>query len=326
MIIAGDVGGTKTRLALYEPQGAHLAQIVLEQFESARYLSLEDIVARFLKKHAARPAAGCFGIPGPVVDGTVKVTNLPWELSERKIEQGLEIPRVKLVNDLVATAAAIPSFTEKDLLTLHPATPARGANVTSVVAPGTGLGHALLVTEGEQYQVLPSEGGHANFAPSNDEEFELAHFLRKKLSFVSVESVLSGPGLMNIYEFLRDTGKFPEPPALASRLQKEIPAGVVIAGAIGREFPICEKALDMFCHAVGSHAGNFMLTTLSTAGVYLGGGLPPRMLPLLATSSLLPGYLQKGKLSYQVETTPLHIIKDDHAAVRGAAKLAWRLL
>lgn len=326
MILAGDIGGTKTRLVIYELCNNSLELKGIERFDSAKYASLEEIVSIFLNKHSVSPKAACFGIPGPVVDGKVKLTNLPWSLDEVTISKSLNIPKIKLVNDLVATAAAIPFFKEKDLITLNSGTPQHGDGVSVVIAPGTGLGQSILVTENGNHSVLASEGGHSNFAPINDMEFELSRYLSKKFDQVSVERVLCGPGLVNIYEFLRDTSYAKESPEVIQSMRTEPAAAVIAEYAQEKGDILCSKALDMFTVMLGAHASNIMITVLGTKGVYLGGGVPPKILKKLSDGSILKGFLKKGKMKDLFARTPLYVIKDDHAAVNGAAQIAVRLL
>lgn len=323
MFIAGDVGGTKTRLAHYERQGTELAQIAFGQFVSADFGTLGEIVNRFNSEHEASPTSGCFGVPGPVIDGKVDVTNLPWKLSEIDIQNSTGIPRVELVNDLVATGAALPNLPMSDLLELHQGHPPSNAMIKCVVAPGTGLGHAFVKISKDNFEVFPSEGGHANFAPSNELEISLLQYLMERLNGpVSVEHILSGPGLVRIYDFCRDKLELEAPSELAEKMSSEMPAKVIIDSAVNHDHKICEKAVEIFCQALGSHAGNFMVSTMSNAGVYLGGGIPPRLAELLPTSGLVEAYLNKGKMHHLVMATPLYVVKDDHAALRGAAEIA----
>lgn len=331
MLLAGDVGGTKTRLALYDMTTSNgmikLSRGPLETFDSKSASSLEELVARFLSAHNASVAAACIGIPGPVSRGTVKTTNLPWSLlNEQQLVRALKIPLVKLVNDLTATVASIPALREEDLITLHAGNPDRDRNVFAIVAPGTGLGQGYLyVDDSGAIHPLASEGGHVEFAPRDDLEIELLNYLRAKLKKrVSVERVLCGPGLVNIYLFLKDTGYAPEPTALSERLQREDPAAVISKSGISGEFELCAKALEIFCSLLGSHAGDTVLTYLSTGGLYLGGGIPPKIISKIQEGGLVQSYLRKGRLSHCVEMTPLSVIRDDTAALLGAASIAAR--
>ncbi|RMF63441.1 MAG: glucokinase [Calditrichaeota bacterium] len=326
MILAGDVGGTKTRLALYDVQQKQYTRKDTETFASRDYSSLEEVVTAFLRSRRVRVECACLGVPGPVMNGEVEVTNLPWRLSERRLSQATGIARFRLVNDLVATMAAVPHLKKTELQVLHPG---KGADLTAgpcaVLAPGTGLGQAFLTWKDGEPQIHPSEGGHVDFAATDDEQVELYRHLRDRFGRVSYERVLSGPGLVNIYSFLRDRGFAAEPPELKARLAGEDPAAVISAAGMRGEFELCVKALDMFAAILGAQAGNLVMSLLATGGVFLGGGIPPKIAPKLAEGLTVRAYLNKGRLSNIVMDTPLSIIKDDHAALLGAASIAASL-
>lgn len=330
MIIAGDVGGTKARIGLFERRAGKVELLVSEQYASKEHKSLEAIIAAFMEKHGelakGKLEAACFGLPGPVVNGRVKVTNLPWEVAMVDIGRCLGISKVKLVNDLVSTAAAIPTFSPSSLTTIYddPHSTDRAGSCV-VVAPGTGLGHSLIHREGGWSVLLASEGGHANFAPTNRIEIELLEYLQTKLPHVSVESVLCGPGIGNIYNFLRDTGRGEAPPEMNSPEAKQNPAGTITQLALEGSSDICVQTLRMFCSMLGAHCSNIVLTYLATGGVYLGGGIPPKITTFLSNGSFLEGYLRKGKQRERVEATPVFVIKDDHAALFGSAAIASTL-
>jgi len=330
MILAGDVGGTKTRLALYEIESGKPKRLLVEKFESKGAKSLEDIVAQFLsaQKVEGKVKSACLGIPGPVVKGTVQLTNLPWFINEKKMSEQLKIPTVKLVNDLVATIAAVPSFTQDDLVTLHPGKPDREKSAYAILAPGTGLGQGFMVmTEDGKLHPYASEGGHVEFAPKSDLEFDLLKYMQRKLKKrVSIERVLCGPGIVNIYSFLKDLGYNDEPPELKEEIAVADAAAVIARTGIAGEFEICVKALDMFSTLLGSQAGDVVLSFLATGGMYLGGGIPPKILPKLQDGGLVEAYLKKGRMSPLVDSTPLYVIKDDHAALLGGATIAARAI
>jgi glucokinase len=296
-----------------------------ETFVSADFPSLEEIIRTFLSKNHAAVKKACFGVPGPIVAGRAQSTNLPWLTDEAHIARTLGIASVKLVNDLVATTSAIPFLNAADLLVLHQGMPAGRETTFGVLAPGTGLGQAFLYKQGEQFIALPSEGGHADFAPGSAIEIELLKYLQNKFGRVSYERVLSGPGLVNIYHFLKDTGVAPAPPELAQRMREENPAAIISAAGQTGEFAICVQALDIFAAILGAQAGNLALTTLTTGGMYLGGGIPPKILQKLADGTAVNAYLNKGRLSDFVRTIPLYVIRDDHAALLGSAYLASTL-
>ena len=231
------------------------------------------------------------------------------------------------MNDLSSTIAAVPSFLPEDLVTLHPGHTDREKHVFAILAPGTGLGQAYMpVTDEGTYYPLPSEGGHVEFAPKTDLEFDLLKYMQRKLKKrVSIERVLCGPGLVNIYNFLKDLGYNDEPPELKEEISTHDAAAVIATTGIEGSYEICVKALDMFATLLGSQAGDLVLSYLATGGLYLGGGIPPKILPKLQEGGVVEAYLKKGRLSPLVEATPLYVIKDDHAALLGAATMASRL-
>jgi glucokinase len=326
MIIAGDVGGTKARIGLFERRAGKVELIVSDQYASKDFSSLEEILTKFLSTYktsiTSRLEAACFGLPGPVVNGRIKVTNLPWEVVQAEVGNHIKVYKTKLVNDLVSTAAAIPSFEPKSLQTVYDAGgSADMAGSCAVVAPGTGIGHSLIHREGGWSVLLASEGGHANFAPTNDEEIALLKYLQTKLPHVSVESILCGPGLVNIYSFLKDTNRA----SSSTEDDESVSASVIASRAIEGSSDLAVKALTMFCHMLGAHCSNIVLTYLSSGGVYLGGGIPPKIAPFLLNGSFVSGYLKKGKLRERVEATPVFIINDDYAALYGAAAIASTL-
>jgi glucokinase len=322
MILAGDTGGTKTRLALYEQSQGKLVRRQTETFVSSDFRSLAEIISSFLAKNHIKVKKACFGVPGPVVAGRAESTNLPWVTDEAHIARTLGIASVKLVNDLVATASSIPFLNANDLLAVHRGLPTGRETTFGVLAPGTGLGQAFLHKQGGQFIALPSEGGHADFAPNNEMEIELLKYLQHKFRRVSYERVLSGPGLVNIYNFLKDTGVDAEPPELAKRLAEDASAAVISTSGQSGEFAICVKALDIFASILGAQAGNLVLTMLAAGGIYLGGGIPPKISRKLMDGTAVTAYVNKGRLSDFVKAAPLYVIRDDHAALLGAAYLA----
>jgi glucokinase len=333
-VLAGDVGGTKTRLALCErtePRTRHaLDDRSVAEFESNSAPSLEEIVRGFLERHnaAGRIEAACIGVPGPVVGGAVRATNLPWVIEERAFGENLGIKKVRLVNDHAATAAVLPLLEPADLITLHPGRKDRECRVFAILAPGTGLGQAYSVLGADgRHHPFPSEGGHVEFAPKDELEFGLLKYLQEKLNKrVSLERVLSGPGIMNIYSFLRDRSYCDAPEALRAEIAAApTPAAVVTDHGLKGTLPICVQTLDIFARLLGSQAGDLVLTYLSTGGLFLGGGIPPKVAVKLQEGATVEAYLRKGRLSPLVEMTPLHIIKNDRTALLGAAAIAESL-
>jgi glucokinase len=333
-ILAGDAGGTKTRLALFEQiherERESFECRTVSDFDSRSATSLDAIVRDFLERHTSlgRIKAACIGVPGPIVYGAVRATNLPWHIEEKAFAGNLGIPVFRLVNDHVATAAAIPLLGPDDSETLHPGLEDRERRVFALLAPGTGLGQAFLcLDERGRYQPFPSEGGHVEFAPRDDLEFDLLKYLLDKFrSRVSIERVLSGPGLVNIYSFLRDRSYCEEPDSLCQEMTaSRHPAAVISGYGMEGRFPICVRTLDIFAGLLGSRAGDAVLSYLCTGGLYLGGGIPPKLIGKLREGGMVEAYLRKGRLSPLVESTPLRVILNERAALLGAASIAARL-
>ncbi len=318
MILAGDVGGTNTRLAFFEQREGNLACVVEQVYPSHGYASLEDIVADFLAVRKVRPDSVSIGVAGPVRDGVCRATNLPWVVDARLVAQRTGFCSIILINDLEANAYGIATLAPVDFALLQRGAPdARGNCV--VVSPGTGLGEAALHWEGARYAPLASEGGHSSFAPSDELQDEMLKYMRAKFGHVSWERLVCGPGLVNIYEFLRDTGRGEEPPWLAAEMKQGDPAPVISRTALAGKSALCEKALDLFVVLLGSEAGNMALKVLATGGVYIGGGIAPKILPKLQTPAFLAAFTNKGRLREVLESMPVRVILNDAAGLRGAA-------
>ena len=322
MILAGDVGGTKIRLALYEEVGGTLVGQEEERFPSKDYGSLEEVVRAYLGKRKAAIGSACIGVPGPVVNGEARTSNLPWVITESGLSEILGTRHVTLVNDLVATAGSLSHLTSENVLLIHEGKPRERRSVLGVLAPGTGLGQSFVELDGGRQRFFASEGGHADFAPQNEVEIGLLRYLRTKHARVSYERVLSGPGLVNIYNFLKDEGIAAEPPELTERMQEKSPDVVISTSGLDGTFEICVQALDIFASVLGSQAGNLVLTMMTTGGMYLGGGIPPKIAAKLTDGTTRKAYLSKGRLSDLVQNTPLYVIRDDRAALLGAAHIA----
>jgi glucokinase len=324
MILAGDVGGTKTALALYEVRRGALALVHEAALPSREFSALEGAVARFLAD-APRGVveAACFGVAGPVVNGRSLTTNLPWVLDETTLASSIPATRVRLLNDLEATGYGVLALPPSSLATLQPGA-ARAGNM-ALVAAGTGLGEALLIWNGERHVVVGSEGGHADFAPRTDVEVELLKFLRKEFGRVSYERLLSGPGLFNIYRFLRDTSGVPEPAWLRERIEREDPSAVVSDVALAGGHPHCVQALGMFASIYGAEAGNLALKALAVGGVFIGGGIGPKIRPKLTDGTFVTAFCDKGRLASLMASIPVSLVLEPGTALLGAAHVAQSL-
>lgn len=321
MLLAGDIGATKAILALFSPENGPRVPLSEATFPSARYPSLEAIVREFLSQIDMPVERACFGVAGPVVGGRSEITNLSWIIDAREIQAALNLPSVELLNDLEAIAWAIPLLEPKDLRTLNAGQPVSGGAI-AVIAPGTGLGEAFLTWDGTRYHPHATEGGHADFAPTNEQQVGLLRYLLQRFGHVSYERVCSGLGLPNIYAYLKGSGYAPEPPWLAERLAAaEDPTPVIVNAALSGEegADLCVATLDMFVSILGAEAGNLALKTLATAGVYLGGGIPPRILPALENGHFMQAFCAKGRHASLMARVPVHVILNPKVALMGAA-------
>jgi len=321
MVLAGDIGGTKTYLGLFRRGKRRPVLKVFETYASQKAPNLEYIIDDFLRRHQVSLTGACFGIAGPVKNGRCKTTNLPWDVSERKIKNRFGWGRVRLINDLTATAYAVPLLTKGELFPLNQRKRTKGGNL-GLIAPGTGLGMALLVWEDGHYIPVPSEGGHSDFAPNDDAELALWQYLHQRVGHVSAERVLSGPGLFIIYCWLKYTGQCAEPTWLAQRINEGDPPRVISDAALVEKEPLCLKTLDLFVSILGRAAGNLALTGLTKGGVYLGGGICPKILPKLKEAVFMHPFTNKGRFKGLLQEIPVHVILNDKAALLGAAHCA----
>ncbi len=325
MILAGDIGGTKTNVALFETNGQTVGAVSAQQsFPSAQYDSLNTILKEFLAAHKREKLThACFGIAGPVIEGRVEASNLAWIVEAASLAAQLCVEHVKLINDLEATASGIEFLTPDKLYTLNEGDAAIGGN-RALIAAGTGLGMAgIILRDGGCYQSLASEGGHTDFAPRNEMEIDLLKYLFEKFgAHVSYERVLSGPGLFNVYCFLRDR-KFAEEP---DWLRAEIDGGnktiAVSNAALAKKSELAVKALDVFASVYGAMAGNLALMMIATEGLYVGGGIAPKIIEKLKDGTFMAAFKNKGRLSTFNAKVPVHVILDDKTALYGAAHSA----
>ena len=326
MLLAGDVGGTKTLLALFDRQGVNVTPVREAALPSRQFPTFEAAIARFLADGPSGPIdAASFGIAGPVVEGRVATTNLPWKIDERALEASIPAKRVRLMNDLEATGHGLATLPPASLVTLQAGTP-RSGNV-ALIAAGTGLGEALLIWDGTRHQVISSEGGHADFAPRTEVEMDLLRFLTKEFGHVSCERILSGPGFFNVYRFLRDTGRAPEPGWLTEKLAAGgDPSAVIGPAALAGHDPLCVAALDLFTTIYGAEAGNLGLKVLSVGGVYIGGGIAPRFRAKIEDGTFIAAFRAKGRFSEVMDAMPVHLVLESRTALLGAARIAQSLV
>ena len=325
MILAGDVGGTKVHLALYNFANGRLQSVRDEKFPAHNFASLDAVVEKFLANCDEKKSdivGACFGCPGPVRDGCLKLTNLPWILDERNLERSLGIPNISLINDLEANGYGIPELAPEAIFTLHHGAPEATGHV-GLIAAGTGLGEALLIWDGKKHRPIPSEGGHCDFAARTNREIALLEYLRSTLNGrVSWERVVSGLGIKNIYAFLRDVEKINEPGWLHDRMIAEDPNVVISQCAEDGSSSLCFETMKIFSGAYGAEAGNIALKVLATGGIYLGGGIAPKILPTLRNGTFMQAFLDKGRLSPLLQSIPVCVILDDTCALLGAAAYA----
>jgi glucokinase len=324
-ILAGDIGGTNARLALCEVAGTTVRRDIQANYDSRRFESLADIAREFMSEHDIEVETACFGIPGPVSGRRARVTNLPWEVDADALERTLGVPSVFLLNDLEAKARGLPTLSERDFDTLRPGTPGATGNA-GLIAAGTGLGEAGLYWDGKKHRPFACEGGHTSFAPGDDREAELLQWLRADLqiSHVSWERVVSGPGLFNLYRFLRKDDPAAEPSWLTEELASGDPPAVVAKAARAGKAEMCRRALDWFMALYGAEAGNVALKFLATGGVYLGGGIAPLLADELPGSQFIEKFDAKGRMRPLLEKMAIRIVLDDSAAIQGAAYHASR--
>ena len=322
-LLAGDIGGTKTDLAIYTLASGPHTPITSGRLPSAKYENLESLVRDFLAQVDMTVDYACFDVAGPVINGNAKLTNLPWALNEAALQQALGVRAVWLLNDLLAIANAVPHLLQEDLYTLNPATPVPGGTI-AVIAPGTGLGEAFLTWDGHRYHAYPSEGGHSTFGPINEIQMELFLYLSKQFGHVSYERVCSGLGIPNIYSFFKDSGYAPESPTLAAELA-ETPqnekARVIVNAAMDANAPdqLCAATLETFVSILGAETANLMLKVLSEGGVYIAGGIPMKILPALQDDTFMKGVTNKGRLSDVVSQFPIYVIQNPQVALIGVA-------
>jgi glucokinase len=323
MILAGDIGGTNTRLALFEKTERGFSSVAEEKFSSASFESLSEIIQQFLGNKTHSVDCACFGVAGPVQGKTAKITNLTWIVDTDSIAEQLGHDRIGLINDLEANAYGINELDGNDFFLLNEGEASLTGNC-AIISAGTGIGEAGIYNKNGELRPFATESGHADFAPRNELEIDLLRYLLTKFERVSLERVVSGLGLQNIYNFLRNTKRAEEPAWLAEEIKNSSDVGAVISqNALDGKSEICSKTLEMFVSLYGAEAGNMALRLLATGGVYIGGGIAPKILSKLKEKSFLESFFSKGRMRELLELMPVRVILNDKAALLGAAHFAF---
>jgi glucokinase len=346
MILAGDIGGTSTRLAIFDTEGVcrpfhglrvapsdvegrsgesrdHCPVPIVESRLSSRdYPTLGAAIRQFMSSHDLWASAACFGIAGPLVRGRVQTPNLPWVVDAGELARQLRVETVWLINDLEANAYGLEALDDEDFAVLNAgARDASGGNA-AIIAAGTGLGEAGLYWDGRRHRPFACEGGHADFAPRNDREADLLRYLLTRFERVSYERVLSGPGLHNIYQFLRDTGRHAEPPWLTDQMREQSAAAAISRAGLAGTCELCVEALDLFTSFYGAEAGNLALKLMATSGTYVGGGIAPRIVEKLKDGTFMNAFVGKGRMTPLMHSIPVRVVLNDRTALIGAARYA----
>jgi glucokinase len=317
MILAGDLGGTKSNLGLFDVQQGKLVRIARKRYTSHEYPGLKDITADFLAKNGAKVTAASFGIAGPVVNNTVRATNLPWVIDGAEMAEFLSLKYVRLVNDLEAASYGIGVMEPSDLEVLYPGVPEPQATQV-VIAAGTGLGEGILYWDGQQHVPIATEGGHADFSPSTDQQADLWKFLKKRNDFVSAEQILSGRGFQNIHEFLSPYDKHVGFDTTTD------PAPEITRRALTGECPVCVATVNLWIEIYGSEAGNFALRALARGGIYVAGGIAVKILPKLKEGRFAAAARNKEKLEDYLAKIPITVVLNEDCPLMGAAFVAWK--
>jgi len=321
MILAGDIGGTNARLAYFQPQNGHLRLVTERVFPSRQHSEFGEIVTEFLHDSGTRPEMACFGIAGPVRNGRVETSNLPWVIEQSRLANQIQLSKTWLINDLEASAWGIGALSAADLVPLNAVSgPAVGNQ--GVIAPGTGLGEAGLFWDGKVHYVFACEGGHSDFAPRDELQIELLRFLRTRFGHVSYERILSGPGLVNVYEFLRDSGRGEETADMKARMAACDLAAAISGAALDGSCKLAVDALELWISVYGAEASNLALKVMATGGLFLAGGITPKILQKLKGSTFLQAFVDKGRLRPLVESIPVQVVVNDKAGLLGAARCA----
>ncbi len=324
MILAGDIGATKTNLAYFRLTDGKIRPDGIASYPSNDFGSLEEVVEKFRSSHSAEIKAAAFGVAGPVVDGRTEATNLSWIVDSRSVARQLGLQQVGLINDLQATAYGILQLNDEDTLVLNKGIPDKGGTI-GIIAVGTGLGEGALLWDGRQYRAMASEGGHSDFAPRNELEIEILRFMKRDLARVSYERILSGPGLRNLYRFFRSTAGYPEPEWLTKAMAQSDPSAAISDAALQGKDNVCVQAMDTFVSLYGAEMGNIALKFLATGGVFVGGGIAPKIITKLTDGPFMQAFLDKGRYSPLLSRMPVSVVLNDKTALFGAAHYALML-
>ena len=324
IVLAGDVGGTNARLAIVELEERTARFVHQNRYPSGAFEGLAPIVRRFCEETGSRPDHACFGIACPVVGDDCTAPNLPWTINARALAAEIGIPRTAIINDFVAVGYGIELLTPADLATLQQGAPEPRGPI-ALIGAGTGLGEAFLVWQGDHYQVLASEGGHGDFAPGGEAQTGLLRSLRERFGRVSWERLLSGPGIANIYRYLLESGAAPEQPSVRAEIEAEDDATVIVRHALDRNDTLSARTLELFWEVLGAQAGNLALSIVATGGVYMAGGIAPRIAARLDSGPFLAAFRNKGRLAPLLSRIPVHVIMNPSVGLLGAAAVAGRM-
>jgi glucokinase len=320
MILVGDIGATRTRLAAFQMEGNRLECVVQKSYPSQEHGGLAEILPLFIRGEGVAVHSGCFGVAGPVRAGRSKISNLPWIIDSRELAKQLKLNSVGLLNDLEAYAYGVDALESKDFVTLSEGSEDAEGN-RAVISAKTGLGVAGLFWDGFRHHPFACEGGHADFAPRSDLQIELLAYLQKKYGRVSCERLLSGPGIRNIYEFLRDSGKAEEPAWLGDELKAaRDPSPLISQHALEGKTAICDQALTMFVSILGAETGNCALRYMSTGGIFIGGVIASKIVPKMKDPVFMQSFLDKGRMEDLLRDIPIRIIVNDDCGLIGAAR------
>jgi glucokinase len=322
MILAGDIGATHSRVAAFHAEGNKFPLVAEKIYESQSHSGLAEIAGDFIRREGIPAQSACFAVAGPVRAGKSKISNLPWTIDARELTRELNLKSVGLINDLEAYAYGLDSLESKDFITLHAGSEDAEGN-TSVISAGTGLGEAGLLWDGFRQHPFACEGGHADFAPRNEIQIELLKYLLTRYKTVSYERVLAGPGIKNLYDFLRDTQRVEEPAWLREQMSvAKDPPALISQLALDKKAAICEQAMSIFASVYGAEAGNCALKFMSLGGIFIGGSIAAKNIPIMQGPEFLEAFFDKGRMRSLLEDIPVKIVLNDDAGLLGAARYA----